>query len=147
MGNILYCWYEGYLDAAFFELESSYSINTVLYYSNQSDPVNVSGGYVSPYVGQAFYKSGKTTGVTAGIVHDANYSMNTYSPYIYWCGLIQADRNMADGGDSGGVAYTLETNPSTGALTAYPLGIVRGPDPVWTLFTAAKWIHLATDIN
>lgn len=24
---------------------------------------------------------------------------------------------------------------------------VRGPDPIWTLFTAVKWIHLATDIN
>lgn len=110
--------FSGKVDAAFIEVNSSYTVsNSLRYYLAPVFSISTSSSSPKLTVGTKVAKSGVTTNYTYGKVVNNNYSSNVEGAYL--TNMILTDVK-ADSGDSGGPVYIPGNNGGT------VLGIVSG---------------------
>lgn len=133
------------LDVSYFRFNNIYYYDTnsnAIYYTSSQPGVTTQGtvldGTQCDVPGNALiYKSGQTTYLTWGYVYST--SIGYYSDSgIYFYDMIQADRNMCESGDSGGITYIIS---NAGATQGKAVGIVKGHHDYLSTFVKARNIR------
>lgn len=141
IGIILDRQFGGTVDASFISINNAgvTSSNAIYYTSSQpgvtKPGIVLDGTQTTVAKNSLIYKSGQTTYLTQGRVF--NTSASGYRENIYFYDLIQADRDMTDNGDSGGVTYICDGNTTYGKS----VGIVKGKLNNLSIFIKASNIR------
>ncbi len=132
-------------DVAFVEPNSNYVVSNAIYYTSSSGNTQqgtvLDGTYTVPAAGNRLYKSGATTYLTSEIIasiYASDYFTQPTGEVYYQYNLIRVDANIVDSGDSGGVAYVLNSSPNSGKV----IGIVTAKKSTASFFTHA--INIST---